>query len=60
MRVQGTVIKLDSETLFVKTKKECMYFDIKALSPAILSKVHQTKSLDVEIPFSAIIAGGGC
>ncbi len=60
MRIQGTVVKLDAETLEVKTKKECMYFDVNQLSPAILRAVKKSKNIDIEIPYSAIVAGGGC
>ncbi len=60
MRVQGTVIKMDSDTLEVKTTKECMYFSVNQLSPAIVRAATQSKHIDVEIPYSAIIAGGGC
>jgi hypothetical protein len=61
MRVRGKVLKLDDRELVVKTE-DCMFFDVNRLSPSVLKAVQGRlgKSIDVEIPYSAIIAGGGC
>lgn len=62
MRVKGKVMKLDSQSLVVDVKGECMTFDLRGLSEAALkqAKQKQGKTLDVEIPYSAIISSGGC
>ena len=61
MIVRGKVIKLDDRELVVKTE-DCMFFDVTRLSPSVLKAVkgRTGKSIDVEIPYSAIIAGGSC
>lgn len=60
MRVSGAVIKIDSETLEVKTAKECMYFNVNQLSSQVIQAAKKSRHIDVEIPYSAIVAGGGC
>ena len=59
MIVRGKVVKLDSEVLIVKMK-ECLAFSVARLSPDVLSVAKQGKTIDVEIPFSAMIGGESC
>jgi hypothetical protein len=59
MRVQGKVIQRDNEVLIVKTN-ECMQFDVRSLSEAVLKVAKVGQTIDVEIPYSSIIGGGSC
>ena len=61
MLVRGTVIKLDSRELVVKSD-DCIFFDVTSLSPEVIKKVKgkQGKFIEAEIPYSAITAGGSC
>ncbi len=61
MRVRGTVVQLDAEVLVVKME-ECIQFDVKGLSDSVLKTAKQRlgKNIDVEIPYSSILAGGSC
>ncbi len=59
MLVRGTVLKLDSQVLMVKTK-ECIDFAVSQLSPDILKTAKVGKKIDAEIPYSAIIGGESC
>ncbi len=61
MRVRGHIVKLGDRELVVKTE-DCMFFDVTRLSPSVLKAVKGRlgKSIDVEIPYSAIVAGGSC
>jgi hypothetical protein len=60
MIVKGRVIKRDAETLMVKVAKECISFSVPALSQEVLRAAQPGKSIDVEIPYSAIISGESC
>ena len=62
MRVKGRVVRLDPEYLMVDVDGECMQFDSSSLSEAVLRKVQGKvgKSIDVEIPYSAIRSSGSC
>jgi len=62
MIVHGLVVQLDEKNLVVKTADDCIYFEVTRLSPAVHKAVKGKlgKSIDVEIPYSAIIAGGSC
>lgn len=61
MRVQGKVVKLDSDVLVVQ-EKDCIQFDARTLSDSVLAKVKGKlgQRIDVEIPYSSIIGGGSC
>ncbi len=61
MRVKGKVVKLDSETLVVDIG-ECLAFDASRLSDKVLQAVKGKvgKSVDVEIPYSAMLGSGSC
>ena len=59
MHVKGEIVKLDSDILEVKMK-ECIDFDVHSLSPEVLQAAKKSKSIDVEIPYSAIIGGETC
>jgi hypothetical protein len=61
MLVRGHVVKLDAESLVVKTKKDgCIDFAVSRLSPEVLTKAKLGKRIDAEIPYSAIIGGESC
>ena len=59
MIVRGKVVKLDSEVMVVKMK-ECLTFSVPGLSPDVLKIAKPGKTIDVEIPYSAIISGESC
>lgn len=61
MRVKGQVLKLDPETLTIKMG-ECLDFQVSALPKKVLQAVQgkQGKTVDVEIPYSAMIGSSSC
>ena len=61
MRVKGKVIKLDAESLVVQVD-ECLTFDAARLSRSLLRSIQGKvgKSIDVEIPYSAMLSASTC
>lgn len=60
MIVKGRVVKLEAEALMVKMTKECISFSVPALSQDVLNAAKPGKTIDVEIPYSAIISSESC
>jgi hypothetical protein len=60
MLVQGRVIKIDSGTMVVKIKDECIRFAVAGLSSEVIKAAGKGATLDVEIPYSAISGSGSC
>jgi hypothetical protein len=60
MLVKGKVVRVDTETLMVKMKGECLTFAVGALSPEIRNTAKKGAFIDTEIPYSAIISGESC
>ena len=60
MAVKGTVVKLDSDTMVVKVKNECIDFSLAALSPAVRKLAKKGAALDTEISYDAIVGGESC
>ena len=61
MRVRGRVVKIDSESLVVEMG-ECFEFAAGSLPESVRKAAREKKgeSIDVEIPYSAMISSGGC
>ena len=61
MRVRGLVVKIDSELLVVEMGY-CFDFNVNRLPKPVLKAAREKKgqSIDVEIPYSAMISSGGC
>ena len=62
MHVQGKVTQWDSKVLMVNTGKECITFDATGFSETLQKQMKGKvgKTIDVEIPYSAIVSGGSC
>lgn len=62
MRIKGKVAKVESDQMVLDVKGECMTFFIPDLPEKIVKNAERSvgKSIELEVPYSAIRAAGSC